>query len=310
MERNEAIVRGLPIGRRVIDFMSLRPGAVLLSILLMTTALFFTWSRGVNYGIDFLGGLKLTYQFSETTEPVTDGGIKRVLDASEIPAQVQRFGGEHEAQRFLVKVRQPEESADAITQSITAALTKAFGAGTLLEGEESVGPRVGQELRVKGQKTIIYILFALLLYIGFRFDFLFAPGAIVALVHDVVITIGVLVLLGVEFNLTILAALLTIAGYSINDTIIIYDRIREHNRDINPKSVIEVVNQSLTETIPRTIVTSITTLIAVGVLFAIAGGDIKDFALTFMIGIIVGTYSSIFVASPVYILAFRRWPPR
>ncbi len=170
---------------------------------------------------------------------------------------------------------------------------------------------VGAELRRNGIKAIVFILLGIFVYIGLlRFDFFFAPGAIIALIHDLIITIGLLSMLGVEFNLTIVAGLMTIAGYSVNDTIIVFDRIREKGKLINHDTVSSVINLSLTETLSRTLVTALTTLVAVALLFAVAGGDIRDFAMTFGFGVIVGTYSSIYVASPLYLAIYRRWGPK
>lgn len=291
---------------KYIAFMSARPVAVIISAVLITASLFFVLSRGMNFGIDFLGGLKLTYHVSGGGEHIGDGRISQALSDANIDAQVQQFGTSEE-QRFLVKIKKPQENPQAAVAAVTKALAASLGDIVVLEGEDMVSSKVGQEMSVRGQKAIIFILVLMLLYIGFRFDFMFAPGAVVALAHDVMITLGVLALLGVEFNLTILAAVLTIAGYSINDTIIIYDRIREHSKELTPKSVTEVINRSLSETLPRTIVTSITTFIAVMILFSFAGGDIRDFALTFMVGILTGTYSSLLVASPVYLWCYKKW---
>ncbi|MBI2343855.1 MAG: protein translocase subunit SecF [Deltaproteobacteria bacterium] len=296
--------------RRIFDFMKLRSVMMTLSFLAVSVAVVIIAQRGINYGIDFLGGLKLTYQFVDATQEVSDGAIQKLLGDKGIVAQVQRFGGEKTVARYLVKVKAPNVPQEELIASITSTLTEAFGPKTLLEGEETVGPSVGRELRIKGEKTVLYILIAMLLYIGFRFDFLFAPGAVIALIHDVTITLGVLAFLGIEYNLTILAALLTIAGYSINDTIIVYDRIREHAKAVTPETVGAVINRSLSETLPRTLLTSLTTLVAVGVLWLIAGGDIENFAFTFMIGIIVGTYSSIYIASPLYSSLYRKWPSK
>lgn len=295
--------------KRVFNFMGWRGPAMSFSALLFVVALVLIWQRGINYGIDFLGGLKLTYNVAGVTD-VSDGAVVSTLAAVGVNAQVQRFGTEGETPRFLIKVKQLATPPAELVAKITASIQEKFGSTVQLEGEENVGPRVGSELRLRGFKTVLYMLLALLLYVGFRFDFHFAPGAIVATAHDVVITMGVLVFLGVEFNLTILAAILTIAGYSINDTIVIYDRIRERAKEINQTTIAEVINRSLTETLSRTVVTGVSTLIALLVLFFVAGGDIHDFALIFIVGIVFGTYSSLFVASPVYLWAYRQWPPK
>lgn len=287
---------------RIYDFMGLRKLWIIISILSTAAAGVIVATHGINKGIDFQGGVKLTYHTSATAN---EGDIKQTLAGSGFDAQVQRFG-EVKDQRFMVKVKGSEEAATALSDKITQALTAKFGAETALEGQEAVGASVGKELRVRGVKIILYVLLALLIYIGFRFDFQFAPGAIIALGHDLMITIGALVLCGVEFNLTILAALLTILGYSMNDTIIIYDRIREHGKEINVDSIERVINKSLTETLSRSILTHVTVLISVSCLYVLARGDIRDFALAFIFGVITGTYSSIYVASPIYMWLYRR----
>jgi len=275
------------------------------SIAAIIVAVIAIYHFGFNYGIDFRGGVKLTVQFKV---PTSDGAIKSALKANGFDAIVQKLGTEKE-NRFTIKTRQAETSLEETASQAVTALAKAFGAESYtIESEETVGPKVGDELRKKGQLAILFTLIAILIYLSIRFDFNFAPGAIVALTHDVTITLGILVFLGVEFNLTILAAILTIVGYSVNDTIVVFDRIRENARRISSSTLIEVVNDSINTTLSRTIVTSVTTLIVVVILFFFGGGVIHDFALTFIIGIIIGTYSSIFVASPTFIFMYRHWP--
>lgn len=303
---------------KTINFMGIRGAALAVSALAAVLACVIMWQRGLNYGIDFVGGLKLAYQFTTpaagatgtgtTATPLDDVAIQETLGQIGINASVQRFRGQDE-QRYLIKVRQPEGDVTVLVKTITEQLQSRFGP-VVTEGVETLGPRVGAEMRIRSFKTVLYVLLALLLYIGFRFDFLFAPGAIVATAHDVIITMGVLALLGIEFNLTILAAILTIAGYSINDTIVIYDRVRERVGEITPSSIAQVLNRSLSETLPRTLVTGMSTIFAVLVLYFVAGGDIRDFALTFFIGIIAGTYSSLFVATPIYMACYQRWPSK
>lgn len=288
--------------RRTYDFMGKRTLWVGLSVLFMTIACVIIWMRGINWGIDFLGGIKLTYHVSAAA---TEGSIQEALAAGQFEAQVQRFGQQQE-QRFLVKVKGGADQSAELVGKITAQLTERFGAETQLEAQESVGPRVGKELRTRGIKIILYVLAALLIYIGFRFDFFFAPGALIALAHDLILTVAALVIAGTEFNLTILAALLTILGYSINDTIIIYDRIREHGKEITPDTIAEIINRSLTETLPRTILTSMTVFLAVLCLFVLAQGEIRDFAYAFLVGVVTGTYSSIYIASPIYMWLYQR----
>lgn len=286
-------------------FMQNRGYFIALSIAAVLISISSIYSNGFNYGIDFRGGVKLTVKFNQ---PTSDGIIKGALGRGGFDAIVQKLGAEKE-EKFTIKTQQTETSLEDTATKVTAALTKHYGEdGYTIESEETVGPKVGNELRKKGQMAILFTLIAILIYLSIRFDFNYAPGAIVALAHDVTITLGVLTFLGKEFNLTILAALLTIVGYSVNDTIVVFDRIRENAKRISASTLVDVVNDSINTTLSRTIITSVTTLIVVIILFFIGGGVIHDFALTFIIGIIVGTYSSIFVASPTFIFMYRHWP--
>jgi len=188
-------------------------------------------------------------------------------------------------------------------------LQGAFGAENFeVERVESVGPKVGAELRAKGVQALLISLAMILVYIAFRFDLAFAPGAVAALLHDVLVTIMVFIVLGIEFNITIIAALLTIVGYSLNDTIVVYDRIRENLRRYKRKNLVDVVNISVNETLSRTIMTSITTLIVVVCLTVLGGPIIRPFSIALTTGVLVGTYSSVFIASPL-ILWLQRWMP-
>lgn len=291
--------------KKDIQFMRYRGIFIALSISAVIISLASIYFNGFNYGIDFRGGVKLTVKFNK---PTSDGEIKGMLAKGGFDAIVQRLGSQEEG-RFTIKASQTEESLEGTTATVTTSIAEYFGAdGYVVEGEETVGPKVGDELRKKGQLAILFTLIAILIYLSIRFDFNFAPGAIVALAHDVTITLGILTFLGVEFNLTILAALLTIVGYSVNDTIVVFDRIRENSKRISGSTIVDVVNDSLNTTLSRTIITSLTTLVVVVILFFMGGGVIHNFALTFIIGIIVGTYSSIFIASPVYIFMYRHWP--
>lgn len=291
--------------RREFPFIPKQRYFIALSILVVIASLAAIWAIGLNQGIDFTGGIKLTVRLPVAT---TDGAVTEALTAGGIDASVQRLG-EAKDRRFMIKLRQAEGDAQPIIASTTKALDAKYGNGaTQVEGEEAVGPRVGKELMRKGQGAILFTLIALLIYVGFRFDFYFAPGAIIALFHDVIITMGFLVVSHREYDLTTLAALLTIVGYSINDTIIIYDRIREHGREITPDNIEAVVNKALNDTLSRTIVTSLTVLFVVVILFFTTQGVIQNFAYAFIIGVIAGSYSSIFIASPIYIWLYRRFP--
>ena len=274
-----------------------------LAAIIASLAMFAT--RGFNYGIDFKGGAKLEFKFDR---PVTEGAIREAIAGLKLgDVSVVRFG-EARDNRMSIKVELPKEHAE-IGKTVTQALENSFGKGSvLLEQEETVGPRVGKELRKKAWLTILFSWALMLIYIGYRFDFLFAPGAVTALIHDVVITLGFFSLLGKEINLAILAALLTLIGYSINDTIVVFDRIRENKGRISHSTIKDVVNESINSTLARTLITSITVLFVVVVLFFKGGGTLHDFAFALIVGVIVGTYSSIFVASPIYISAYNHWP--
>jgi len=291
--------------KKIIPFMKYRWFFAAISIAAIIASLAVMHYKGFNYGIDFRGGVKLTVRFNE---PTSDGAIKEALQKENLSAIVQRLGSD-DSQQFTIKTRQGDEALDTKSSMVISALEKSFGKDAyIIEAEETVGPKVGNELRKKGQLAILFTLIAILVYLSIRFNFNFAPGAIVALTHDVTITLGILTFLGVEFNLTILAALLTIVGYSVNDTIVVFDRIRENAKRISSSTLLTVVNDSLNATLSRTIITSLTTLIVVIILFFLGGGVIHDFALTFIIGIVIGTYSSIFVASPTFIFMYRHWP--
>lgn len=294
----------LPLPKNI-PFMKNKRYLIALSLIITFTAVVIMFKNGLNYGIDFRGGVKLLFTFQN---PIKDGEIESILLADGIDAQVQRYG-EPQKNQFSVKTKQTEATLEDTVQKITSILASKYGEGGVkLEQQETVGPKVGQELRRRGQLAIIFTLIAMLVYIGLRFDFYFAPGAIVALIHDVIVVMGFLTFFNKEYNLSILAALLTIVGYSVNDTIILYDRIREHARQINANTIDEVVNKSVNETLARTIITSTTVLIVVIILFISGGGAIHDFAFCFIIGAVTGCYSSIFIASPLYIWLYKNWP--
>lgn len=278
---------------------------ITLSIVFVIGSVVLIFTKGFNYGIDFEGGAKLEYKFSKA---VTEGEVRTALVRLNMKGiQVVRFG-EKSDNRMSIKVQLPEEHAQ-IGGTITAELEKTFGKGEIsLDQEETVGPKVGKELRKKALFTILFSWALMLIYIGYRFDFMFAPGAVLSLVHDVLITLGFFALLGKEVDLTILAAILTLIGYSINDTIVVFDRIRENKGRISPSTINDVVNESINSTLSRTIITSLVVLFVVVVLFIKGGGTLHDFAFALIVGAIVGTYSSIFIASPIYIGVYNYWP--
>jgi preprotein translocase subunit SecF len=261
--------------------------------------------NGVRLGLDFSGGTESQIRFSE--QDTDEGAIREALAVLELEgASVVRYG---EGQReFLIRFkgkRQIEEAADSSEMTaendrvlaMVVLLEESFGALDVMR-TEYVGPKVGEELRAAGLKSMGLAFIFILGYIAFRFSTRFAPGAVVALVHDVLITSSIWVVLGLEFDLRVLAALLAIVGYSLNDTIIIYDRIRENMERRTKHDLQAVLNESVNQTLSRTLLTSITTLLAVLSLLLLGGEVIRPFALAMTIGVGVGTYSSVFVAGP------------
>jgi len=282
-----------------IPFMKHRWLLLALSFALVLASLIVIGVKGLNYGTDFTGGLKLIVKFSE---PVNEDAIGKSLSEAGLSNYiVQRFG-EKKEDTFIVKSDLPKDREEKFSEPYLAALNKSFGDGKVqILQEEFVGPKVGQELRTKGIYAVLWAWLIMLVYIGFRFDFYFAPGAILALVHDVIVAVGLFALLGLEVNLTVVAAILTIIGYSINDTIVVMDRIRENLQRHKGMGLVPTVDLSLNETLSRTIITSATVFTVVLILYLFSEGDIKNFAFAMTIGVLTGTYSSISIASPVFI---------
>jgi preprotein translocase subunit SecF len=261
--------------------------------------------QGIRLGIDFAGGTEMLVRFAEGSA-VDEAGIREVLaSAGAADATVVRFrdlGGVEFSLKFAGEPGEKGEHVDRIAR----ALEERFGSLTV-DRVEFVGPRVGAELRRDGLNALLLACLLILGYVAFRFSARFAPGAVVALVHDVLITAGIFVILGIEFDLRVLAALLAILGYSLNDTIIVYDRIRENMEIRTKRDLPEVLNISVNQTLSRTILTSSTTMMAVLALLFLGGEVIRPFALAMAIGIVVGTYSSVYIAAPVLLLLERRF---
>ncbi|HDH97269.1 MAG TPA: protein translocase subunit SecF [Proteobacteria bacterium] len=298
-----------------INFIGRRYIAFAVSAALVAAGLLLFFVKGPNYGIDFAGGVEVRVDFKQ------DPGIGEIRKSLK---QLEGVSG-LEVQRFIIPGRhvytikakgeiettELKERLEDVASRIFHHLQNRFGKDNVsIISTDLVGPRVGAELRKKGLLAIVFALIGILIYIGYRFDYKFAPGAVIALAHDVVITTGFLIALNREFSLTVIAALLTIAGYSINDTIVVFDRIREGRTKYAKLKLEERVNKSINETLSRTILTSLTTLIVVVALLLFGGEILRDFALAMVAGIVVGTYSSIFVASPIYIELERKFATR
>lgn len=290
-----------------INFIGLRKVAISLSLLVILICFASFFHRGgFNLGIDFAGGLEIQIKFFSHMEPESLRG--KIGDMKLGDVSVQGFG-EREENEYLIRVEKAGDETDELAGEIEGELIKVFGEETLeVRRVEMVGPKVGKDLRKRGVNAIFYALIGLLIYIAWRFELKFAPGAILALIHDIIITVGAFVIMNKEFNLATIAALLTIVGYSLNDTIVVYDRIRENIRRLGKKNSYEtIINVSINQTISRTIITSLTTLIVVVSLFILGGGIIHDFAFALLVGVLVGTYSSIFIASPVLLFWKERF---
>jgi preprotein translocase subunit SecF len=279
-----------------INFLGHRRGAFILSAALILIGLIsLAVQGGPKMGIDFAGGILLQVQFKD---PMAAQSIREALSEVGLgDAQIQQFGSGREA-----IIRTMGEGEEDLTGAIVNALNEANPDNPAdVRRQELVGPKVGAELRNKATLAIMYALVLILIYISIRFEFRFAVGAVAALVHDVLITLGLFSLTGRELSLPVIAAFLTVVGYSLNDTIVIYDRIREDRRKLYGKSFVDIVNTSLNESLSRTLVTSLTTLLVVICIFFLGGEVIKDFAFALMVGVLVGTYSSIYVASPLVV---------
>lgn len=275
-----------------INFMGRRKLAAIFSIVLVVAALGSLAVRQLNWGLDFTGGTLVEVNYENSADLPA---IRTTLrEAGYEGAIVVSFGTDRD-----VLIRLPDGYSDAQGAAMLTALREASGEEVELRRIEFVGPQVGDELREQGGLAMLLALGLVMLYIAFRFQFKFAVGAVVALVHDVIVTLGFFSISGLEFDLTVLAALLAVIGYSLNDTIVVSDRIRENFRKLRRTEPLEVVNISLTETLGRTLVTSLTTLLVLAALALFGGEMIFGFAVALLVGVLIGTYSSIYVASNV-----------
>ena len=275
------------------DFMALRNQALVLSAVLLLVSVVSLFTLKLNVGIDFTGGTIIEIGYPEAVEL---GPVREALEAGGFgDAIVQHFGS---ASEVLIRLVPDADKDKAELSSEIIGLLEASAGTTLAQRRvDFVGPQVGEELTEDGGLAVLYALIAILVYVAFRFEYRFSLGAVAALVHDVVITLGVFSVLQLDFDLSVLAAILAVIGYSLNDTIVVFDRVRENFRKIRKKTSIEVVNMSINQTISRTLMTSFTTLLVLLSLFFLGGEVIHAFAMALIIGVLVGTYSSIYVAT-------------
>ena len=281
-----------------IDFLSIKKFAFLFSILIISGTFISLFFNNLNYGIDFKGGILLEVRAKNVEKSNINELRQKVLTLNAGEISIQNFGKEGD---FLIRIQKQDgdqKQQIAMIEKVQTLINSDYS----IRRSEFVGPTVGDELKTAGIYAVSLSLLAIMVYIWFRFEWQFSIAAIIALVHDVISTIGLFSVLQLEFNLATIAAILTTAGYSINDTVVIFDRVRENLRRYKSKDHFYIYNKSINETLSRTVITSVTTLIALFIIFFFGGAVLSDFALAMIWGVLIGTFSSIFVA--VSILTF------
>jgi preprotein translocase subunit SecF len=283
-----------------IDFIGKRKYALVIStiVILISFGSIFLHG-GLKYGVDFAGGILLQIRFSKS---VDISEVRNGLEAAgSKDAMVQKFGGENE---FLIRIEKSSEDLEALSKKIQTSLQEQFKDKPLeIRRAEVVGPKVGKDLKTKALWAVALSFAGILIYVAFRFHtFSYGFGGIIALVHDIIVTYGAISLFGIEYSLSTMAVILTIIGFSINDTIVIFDRVRENIKKLRKEDLASVMNVSINETLGRTILTTGTVMMVVLILFFFGGPVIHDFATAMIVGLITGTYSTVYVASPVVLL--------
>ncbi|MDA7453156.1 protein translocase subunit SecF [Candidatus Pelagibacter ubique] len=268
----------------------------LISLSLVIASVLLLFFKGLNFGVDFKGGTLIELRSNDKNINVTS--LRQSFNKMNLgDFNIKKFGNEND---FLIKIEKKDTSANAI-EVIKKDLTSSLGSSFNFRRVENVGPKVSSELLKSGIIAIALSLAAMLFYIWIRFEWQFSLGAILALFHDVIITLGLFSLFSLEINLSIVAAVLTIVGYSMNDTVVIYDRVRENLRKFSDIKIYELTNISINETLSRTIITSATTLLALVSIYLFGGEILKGFSLAMIMGVIFGTYSSIYIANPLLV---------
>ena len=287
-----------------IPFTRYRKIAVILSSAVNLAVLLMLFIKGPNLGVDFAGGTMVQIKFQQA---VAIPEIRRALEEVKLAGGVIQDFGERGNNEYLVRLDKTSVELGALGEQVRKALADRFGAGKFeVRRIESVGPKVGEDLRFRGAMSVIAATIMMGVYIWLRFEFRFGVGAVIALAHDLLVTIGALLLANYEFDLTIVAALLTVVGYSVNDTVIVCDRIRENMRKIKRDSLETIINTSINETLSRTIITVSTAIMVLTALFFLGGAVIRPFAFALLVGFFSGVYSTIFIASPVILLWERK----
>jgi preprotein translocase SecF subunit len=315
--RDISLVKFIPVEPRI-PFLSLRIIAGIISSIAVVASLFMFFTKGLNYGIDFSGGVVTVVDFGEAPPDTAQEFVQARFNGSTVQNISQPAGStitydylriglplqDEDVEEGITdeEARETQTDAQQVAQrALIDALQTEYG-DIRIDATETVSGKVSGELRRKGLLAVVLALGLVLAYIWFRFEWQFGAGAVIALMHDVILTLGVFELFQIEFNLAIIAAILTIVGYSLNDTVIVYDRIRENLRKYKKMPLAEVINISINDTLSRTILTSFTTLLALTALFVLGGPGLEGFSFAMIWGVLVGTYSSIFVASPMLLL--------
>ncbi len=281
-----------------IGFIRHRSFALFLSAALVIGSMGVFFAKGLNFGIDFRGGTLIE---ASAPQAINIGALREQLGALALgEVQIQEFGKETDV---LIRIAEVENAVDARNDLTAVEVIRNELAGEYdIRRVEIVGPQVSAELIQTGVLAVLAAIISMLIYIWFRFEWQFSVGAVLALVHDVVLTIGIFSLLQLDFNLSILAAILTIVGYSMNDTVVVYDRVRENLRKYKKMDLGDLLDTAINETLSRTVMTSVTTLLALGALYMLGGEVIRGFTFAMILGVLVGTYSSIFIASPLLMI--------
>ena len=288
-----------------IPFTRYRKIAIIISTIVNLAVLAMLFVKGPNLGVDFAGGTMVHLKFEQK---VTISDVRQAFEKMDLGGSVIQDFGQPGSNEYLVRLDQTSIEIGALGEQIKKVLTDQFGADRFeVRRIESVGPKIGEDLRQRGALSVIVATIMMGIYIWFRFDLRFGIGAVIALAHDVLIAVGALMLANYEFDLTIIAALLTIVGFSVNDTVVICDRIRENMRKIKRETLEGIINISINETLSRTILTTGTALLVLVSLYLLGGAVIRPFAFTLLVGFISGVYSTIFIASPV-ILMWKKKP--
>jgi len=287
-----------------LDYVSMFKWCIVASVVLTVSFITLFFTKGLNYGVDFRGGAEVQVRFTEVVN-VTD--LRTSMEAANVPiSSVQSIGDEEKEVLLKVQSEGSEGDLNAASTMVGTVLSEKYGAGKFeILKNDIVGPKAGAQLRNAGFQAMAWALLAIMIYLALRFDVKYAPGAIVALIHDVTFIIGMFILTQKEFSLQIVAALLAVIGYSVNDTVVIYDRVREIEQANPNEDMNKIINRAVNETMSRTILTAGTVFIVCAVMWLMGGGVIQDFFFALTIGTVIGAYSTVFIASPITILFDR-----